>query len=72
MEKTLELQFENEYGKVVTISLNNPVEPIDPALVSESMDIIIAENAFTSSGGNLVKKRAARIVTRTVEEIKLV
>ncbi|MBC5635710.1 MULTISPECIES: DUF2922 domain-containing protein [Ornithinibacillus] len=70
--KVLELKFENTDGKIVTYSLEQPIEPVDPASVSEAMNEIIAQNAFTSSGGDLVAKHSARIVDRTVEEIELV
>lgn len=69
--KQIELKFENEDGKTVTYSLENPIEPVDPEAVKEAMDEIITQNAFTSSGGDLVAKKSARIVARTVEEIEL-
>mgnify|MGYP001407030798 CR=1 FL=1 len=69
--KTLELRFENEEGKNVTISLDNPVEPVDPVAISAAMDEIIAQNAFESSGGELISKINARIVERSVTEIEL-
>ena len=70
--KTLELKFENTDGKIVTYSLEQPIEPVDPTAVAAAMDTIIAENAFTSSGGNLVAKKSARVVERNVEDIELV
>lgn len=69
--KTLELRFENEEGKNVTISLDNPVEPADPATINAAMDEIIAQNAFESSGGELVAKKSAQIVERNVTQIEL-
>ncbi|WP_209121132.1 DUF2922 domain-containing protein [Alkalihalobacillus sp. BA299] len=51
MTKKLELIFENEQAKTVTLSLDTPVYPVDPAAVSAAKDAIIAQNAFTSSGG---------------------
>ncbi|GAA0305867.1 hypothetical protein GGQ92_002854 [Gracilibacillus halotolerans] len=69
--KTLELRFENEEGKNVTISLDNPVEPVDPAEINAAMDEIIAQNAFDSSGGELVAKKDARVVERNVTVIEL-
>ncbi len=69
--KTIELKFENEEGKTVTISLDAPVEPVDPAAVNTAMDAVIAQNAFFSSGGDLVGKKSARVVERNVTEIEL-
>ncbi|GAE95155.1 hypothetical protein JCM21714_4367 [Gracilibacillus boraciitolerans JCM 21714] len=69
--KKIELKFENEEGKLVTISLDNPVEPVDEVAVNSAMDTIIAQNAFTSSGGDLVVKKSARIVERNVMDIEI-
>lgn len=69
--KKLELKFENEDGKTVTYSLDKPVEPVDPEALNQAMDEIIEQNAFTSTGGDVVAKKSARIVERTVEEVDL-
>ncbi|WP_042221508.1 DUF2922 domain-containing protein [Oceanobacillus manasiensis] len=69
--KKLELKFTNFDGKTVTYSLDQPVEPVDPVTVNAAMDEIIAQNAFTSRGGDIVSKKSARVVDRTVEEIDL-
>lgn len=67
--KTLELRFENEDGKVSTLRIEEPREPVDPLLVSAAMDEIIQQNVFTSSSGMFTTKKDARIVERNVEEI---
>ncbi|MEI3604005.1 DUF2922 domain-containing protein, partial [Oceanobacillus sp. SE10311] len=36
------MQFENQEGKVVTYTLDDPVEPINHEAVNEAMDTIIA------------------------------
>ncbi|SFD65986.1 Protein of unknown function [Lentibacillus persicus] len=69
--KKLELKFLNEDERIVTYSLEKPIEPVDPVAVGVAMDEIITQNAFTSSGGDLVSKKSARIVDRTVEKITL-
>ncbi|UOQ50295.1 DUF2922 domain-containing protein [Gracilibacillus caseinilyticus] len=69
--KKIELKFENEEGKTATISLDNPVEPVDPVVVNTAMDAIMSQNAFFSSGGDLVAKKSARIVERNVTDIEL-
>ena len=70
--KKLELKFLNEDGKVVTYNLDHPTEPADAQTVSNAMDEIISQNAFETSGGELVEKKSARIVERVVEDIELV
>ena len=69
--KKLELKFLNEDNKTVTISLDQPVEPADPAPINAAMDAIIQEDCFYSSGGNLVTKKEARIVERNVFDVEL-
>ncbi|GAE30763.1 DUF2922 domain-containing protein [Halalkalibacter hemicellulosilyticus] len=71
MSKRLELQFENEEGRLVTISVDDPIEPVDGELISQSMNQILAEDAIESNGGNLVAIRGARIVERNVTDIEL-
>ncbi|WP_085522524.1 DUF2922 domain-containing protein [Tuberibacillus sp. Marseille-P3662] len=71
MAKQLDLQFYNEEEHTVTYSLDNPVEPADAAAISAAMDSIIEQDAFSSSGGNLVSKKGARIVERNVTDIEL-
>ena len=71
MSKRLELIFENEMGTTVTLALDNPVYPANPIVISAAMDSIVAQNTFVSSGGEIVAKKAARIVDRTVEDIEI-
>ncbi|MBP2078411.1 DUF2922 domain-containing protein [Oceanobacillus polygoni] len=69
--RRLELKFTNQDGKIVTYTLDKPVEPVSPAAINAAMDTIIGQNAFTSGGGDLVAKHSARIVENTVEDIDL-
>jgi hypothetical protein len=71
MSKKLELQFTNLEGKTATISIDDPIEPVVPATVSAAMDTIIATNIFTSTGGDLVAKKGARVVERNVADVEL-
>lgn len=69
--KRLEMRFENQDGRLVTYTLDDPVEPIDYEAVNEAMDTVIEQNAFSSSGGDLVLKRSARVIEQIVEEIEI-
>ncbi|WNF37381.1 DUF2922 domain-containing protein [Bacillaceae bacterium IKA-2] len=71
MAKKIELIFKNELGRNVTLSLDTPIEPVDPVQVAAVMDQVIAEDAFVSSGGSLVSKYAARVVERNVADIEI-
>ncbi|WP_077329210.1 DUF2922 domain-containing protein [Virgibacillus siamensis] len=70
--KKLELKFLNVEGKTVTYSLDKPNEPVDPAAVKAAMDEIINQNAFATSGGDIVSIKGARVVERNVQDIELV
>jgi len=72
MAKKIELIFKNELGRNVTLSLDNPIEPVDPLQVFQVMDQVITEAAFITSGGLLVNKHLARIVERNVADIEIV
>ncbi|MCA0987187.1 DUF2922 domain-containing protein [Guptibacillus algicola] len=72
MAKTLELQFLNDDNKPFSITLSDPVEPVDPAAISAAMDTLLAQNIFTTSGGDLVSKRGARIVERNTSDIVII
>jgi len=69
--KKIELLFENEEGKTVTYSLDNPVEPADIEAVNAAMDEIIEQDVFGTTGGSIVKKKGARIVERNVTDIDI-
>lgn len=69
--KRLEMRFENQAGRIVTFTLDDPVEPIDYDAVNEAMDVVIAQNAFGSNGGDLLKKHSARVVEQTIEDIDI-
>jgi hypothetical protein len=72
MAKTLELQFATESGKTSRLSLDNPKEPIDQAVVKQSMEQIIASGVFYSANGNLVSVQGARVIDRNVTDYEIV
>lgn len=71
MAKTLVLQFVNTLNKTSALSIENPIEPVDPVKVNAVMDQIIAANVFITSGGELVAKKGAYVIERNVEDIEL-
>lgn len=68
--KRLEIFFENEEGKTVKYSLDNPIEPVDPEAIQAAMNEVIEQNAFYSNGGDLIEIKSARLVENIVEEIE--
>lgn len=67
--QTLRMTFLNQGNKNVTLSLDNPREDVTAAEVQATMDLIIARNIFTSTGGDLVSKVNARIIDTTTTEL---
>jgi hypothetical protein len=63
------MTFRNQAGGRVTISLTDPRDTLTGNDVTSAMDLIIASNIFTTSGGDLVAKEEARIIDRTVSVI---
>ncbi|MGL5646333.1 MAG: DUF2922 domain-containing protein [Clostridium sp.] len=72
MEKkyVLKMAFKNEEGKQTTITLKNIKENLDSEAVEAAMDAIVAQNIFSSAGGNLVEKIDAEIVETTVTPVQ--
>ena len=60
--QVLRMVFANQAGGNVTINLDNPIENLAAAEITAVMDTIIAKNIFTSTGGDLVSKKDAKII----------
>ncbi|MGZ4161635.1 MAG: DUF2922 domain-containing protein [Neobacillus sp.] len=71
MAKTLELQFATEFGKTARLTVDNPKEPVNEAVVKQSMADIIASGIITTASGNLVSAQGARIVERNITDYEL-
>lgn len=72
MAKTLELSFMTEAGKVSRLTIDNPKEPVDPALVKLSMQQIIASNIFATANGNYTGVEGAKVIERNVTDYEIV
>jgi Protein of unknown function (DUF2922) len=72
MAKTLELGFVTELGKSVRLSVENPKEPIEEAVVKSAMEEMIASGIFTSASGNFASVKGARVIDRNVTEYEIV
>lgn len=69
MEQTLRLIFRNAEGRSVTISVNDPKDPLESMEVNDVMDQIINTGIFDSSGGSITGKVRAEVVSREVNTI---
>jgi len=67
MSATLQMIFSNTEGRNNTISVADPNPELTSVEVEAVMDSIITKNVFITSGGDLVGKVRAQVVTRTVD-----
>ena len=67
--QTLRMVFRNQAGRNVTISLDNPRDDLTAAEVQGVMDLVIAKNVFTSTGGDLVAVQDIRIIDSTTNDL---
>jgi Protein of unknown function (DUF2922) len=72
MAKTIELHFINSEGKVRSLSVDNPKEPVDPVATKLVMDTIIAANIFAGSNMTFVSAKEVRLVEHNVTGYELV
>jgi hypothetical protein len=61
MTKTLEMTFVNQSSKEVILNLRDPKDGLTLAEVTTAANLIVAQNIFTTSGGDLVTFKEARI-----------
>jgi len=66
LTETLQMIFENTEGRNSTISVADPNSELTPIEVEAVMDSIISRNVFDTTGGELVAKVRAQIVSRAV------
>jgi hypothetical protein len=59
--------FSNVEGRNTTLSLNDPDPEITSAEVEAVMDSVVAKNVFMTSGGEIIAKVRAQVVSRTVD-----
>jgi hypothetical protein len=71
MSKTLAMSFLNEGGKKISIRVNNVRDDITEVEVKTAMDVIIAKNVFTSTGGDLKTKDSAELIDKNSTEFKV-
>ncbi|MEW5920675.1 MAG: DUF2922 domain-containing protein [Bacillota bacterium] len=69
MAKVLRMSFQNAQGRTVSINLREPVDPLNPAVVSSCMDKVVVGNIFNTSGGDIIAKLKAETVETTVETV---
>lgn len=66
MAGILELKFDAEHGKTMTISIQAPKQNVTSSEVSSVMQTIIEKDIFHVDGYSLIGKNQARIVERNI------
>lgn len=69
MAKTLQMVFQNQVGKNITISVPEVKDNVTEAEIKTLMQLIVAKNIFESTGGDLITLMEANIVSRDVQEV---
>lgn len=69
MVKTLQMVFQNQVGKNVSISIGDVKDNITADEIKALMQLIITKNIFESTGGDLTTIMSADVVTRDVQEM---
>ncbi len=70
--RTLEMSFNTELGTTQRIRVYDAKDTLTGAEVAAAMDLIIAKNIFTGTGGNLITKAGAQVIVTDTTEISLV
>ncbi|MBC9785352.1 DUF2922 family protein [Heliobacillus mobilis] len=68
-KETLELVFTNQLGRDVVLRVRDPKAGLTTDEVTTVMDTIIANNVFTTSGGDLIGKKDVRMVSSNVTDL---
>ncbi len=68
-KKVLRMTFTNALGAGASYSVVNPVAGLTAATVQSFMDLAIAKNIFSSTGGDLVSIKDIAIVDTTTQDL---
>lgn len=69
MNKTLQLIFRNAQDRNVTVSVADPLDELEVNDVEAVMQLVVDGNMFHTTGGDIVAKVRAQVVSRDVETI---
>ena len=69
MQQTLRLVFRNAEDRLTAISIPDPGAELTALEVEAVMDSVVTSNAFITTGGDIVSKVRAEVVSRDVDVI---
>ena len=62
----LDLIFRNAAGKKVTLNIEEPKEGVTKAEIDAAMQVVVENNIFNTSGGDIVEAVQGRLRTTTL------
>ena len=65
----LDLVFRNAAGKKVTLNIEEPKNGVTKAEIDAAMQVVVANNVFNTSGGDIVEAVEGRLRTTTLNPI---
>jgi hypothetical protein len=65
----LDLVFKNAAGKKVILNIEEPKANVTKAEIDAAMGVVVDNNIFTTSGGNIVEAVEGRLRTITTDVI---
>ena len=66
----LDLIFRNAAGKKVTLNIEEPKNGITKAEIDAAMQVVVENNIFNTSGGNIVEAVEGRLRTITLNPVE--
>ena len=66
----LDLIFKNAAGKKVTLNIEEPKNGVTKAEIDAAMQVVVENNIFNTSGGNIVEAVEGRLRTITLNPVE--
>ena len=66
----LDLIFRNAAGKKVTLNIEEPKSGITKAEIDAAMQVVVDNNVFNTSGGDIVEAVQGRLRTTTLNPVE--
>ena len=65
----LYLVFKNAAGKKVTLNIEEPKSGVTKAEIDAAMQVVVANNVFSTSGGDITEAVEGRLRTTTLDVV---
>ena len=71
IEKSLVMSFANELDKKFTVTVKDIKENVEESTINSIMEYVIENDVFMTSGGSLVSKVSANIISKEVTNFEV-